>query len=234
MSDARRNLLGIVDPEALARAEGDLAKSRIQELQERPIQGAFDVAHLCAINRHIFQDIYLDAGELRSERGQWGKGRALHHMRYPVYYKPAEEMNKELPQVLARANTDDWAQYNTPELLAPPLAKLYADLDFQHPFADGNSRTLREFTRCWVAEKTSQHLAWAHTTDPFETRDALYLARDAEVLRRALDDDLIASEKDLRLASRVIHDVNQSSATLRSYIERGLVLGGSEDARAAI
>ena len=206
MSDARPNLLGITDPEALSRAEGDLAKSRIQELQERPIQGVFDVAHLRAINPHIFQDVYPDAGELRSERGQWGKGRALHDRRYAVYYKPAEEMQQELPQVLVFANAGDWGQY----------------------------RTLREFTRCWVAEKTAQHLAWAHTADPFETRDTLYLARDAEVLRRALDDDLIASENDLRLASRVIHDVNESGATLRSYIERGLVLGGSEDARAAI
>lgn len=225
MSDARRNLLGITDPEALSRAEGDLAKSRIQELQERSIRGAFDVAHLRAINQHIFQDIYLDAGELRSERSQWGKGRALHNLRYPVYYKPAEEMQKELPQVLAQANAENWAQHDTPEKLAGPLAKFYADLDFQHPFVDGNSRTLREFTRRWVAEKTSQQLTWAHTIDPFETRDALYLARDAEVLRRALDDDLIALEKDLRLASRIIHDVNKSGATLRNYIEHGLVLG---------
>ncbi len=218
MSDARPNLLGITDPEALSRAEGDLAKSRIQELQERPIQGVFDVAHLRAINRHIFQDVYPDAGELRRERGQWGKGRALHDRRYAVYYKPAEEMQQELPQVLVFANAGDWGQCRTPELLAPPLAKLYADLDFQHPFVDGNSRTLREFTRRWVAEKTSQQLTWAHTTDPFETRDALY---------RALDDDLIASEKDLRLASRVIHDVNRSGATLCRYIECGLVLGSA-------
>ena len=109
MSDARRNLLGIVDPEALARAEGDLAKSRIQEIQEHPIEGAFDIAHLRAINRHIFQDIYPDAGELRTLRGQWGKGRALHHLQYPVYYKPAEEMQKELPQVLEKANAQNWA-----------------------------------------------------------------------------------------------------------------------------
>ena len=146
-------------------------------------------------------------------------------MQYPVYYKPAEEMQKELPQVLKKANGENWAQHDTPEKLAAPLATLYADLDFQHPFADGNSRTLREFTRRWVAEKTSQQLTWAHTIDPFETRDALYLARDAEVLRRALDDDLIALEKDLRLASRIIHDVNKSGATLRNYIEHGLVLG---------
>ena len=94
-------------------------------------------------------------------------------MCYPVYCKPAEEMQKELPSVLEKANAQNWA----------------------------------------------------HTTDPFETRDALYLARDAAVLRRALDDDLTAAEKDLRLASRVIHDVNTSGANLRGYIERGLVLG---------
>ena len=52
----------------------------------------------------------------------------------------------------------NWAEHDTPEKLAAPLATLYADLDFQHPFVDGNSRTLREFTRRWVAEKTSQQL----------------------------------------------------------------------------
>ena len=129
----------------------------------------------------------------------------------PCITNPPKKCKKNF---LEKANGENWAQHDTPEKLAAPLAKFYADLDFQHPFVDGNSRTLREFTRRWVAEKTSQQLTWAHTIDPFETRDALYLARDAEVLRRALDDDLIASEKDLRLASRIIHDVNKSGATL--------------------
>ena len=227
MVDVRNNLLGITDAVALERAEGETARYRIAELQERPILGAFDVAHLRAINHHIFQDVYPDAGALRSELGLWAKGRSLENARYGVYYKPADEMQVELPKILAQANQENWAQHTTPKQLAGPLAKLYGDLDYQHPFVDGNSRTLREFIRQLIAEKTLQYLSWAHTANPRKFREILYRARDAEVLQRALNDALIAREPDLRASVRLIREVNASRNTLHTIIERGLVLGRS-------
>ena len=58
-----RNRLGIVEPIKLDRAERRLVVARIK--QDVP-KGNFDLTHLCAIHRHLFQDIYEWAGEIRT------------------------------------------------------------------------------------------------------------------------------------------------------------------------
>lgn len=61
---------------------------------------------------------------------------------------------------------------------------LYADLDHAHGFYEGNSRTLREFTRS-LAEASGFTLDWIGTAVGAAERNQLYLARDAAVLERA-------------------------------------------------
>ncbi len=60
-----RNILGITDEAALQRVEATLTAIRLAELEAQPLPGAFDLDHLKAIHRYIFQDIYTWAGELR-------------------------------------------------------------------------------------------------------------------------------------------------------------------------
>ena len=58
-----RNRLGLTDPDQLDKVERRLVAQRIAEGAPR---GGFDLAHLRAIHRHLFQDIYAWAGELRT------------------------------------------------------------------------------------------------------------------------------------------------------------------------
>jgi cell filamentation protein len=58
-----RNRLGITDAKTLDRLERRLVVQRIR--QGVPV-GSFDLIHLRGIHRHLFQDIYDWAGELRS------------------------------------------------------------------------------------------------------------------------------------------------------------------------
>jgi len=58
------NLLGITDANRLAAADVDFAYRRTVELFSRPALGRFDLAHLRAIHRHLFGDVYPWAGEL--------------------------------------------------------------------------------------------------------------------------------------------------------------------------
>ncbi len=58
-----RNRLGITDARKLDRIERRLVGDRIAE--GVPL-GSFDLAHLRAIHRHLFQDVYDWAGELRT------------------------------------------------------------------------------------------------------------------------------------------------------------------------
>jgi cell filamentation protein len=67
---------------------------------------------------------------------------------------------------------------------ARQLAALYADLDHAHGFYEGNSRTLREFTRS-LAEASGFTLAWIVTGVEASERIQLYIARDAAVPERA-------------------------------------------------
>ena len=60
-----KNKLGITDPHQLATAEADLTAFRLAELRTAPIRGGFDSVHLQEIHHHVYQDLYVWAGELR-------------------------------------------------------------------------------------------------------------------------------------------------------------------------
>ena len=60
-----QNRLGISDEAELKAAEASLVAWRTYQLVERPVQGRLDLDHLKAIHRHLFQDVYEWAGELR-------------------------------------------------------------------------------------------------------------------------------------------------------------------------
>ena len=47
-------------------AEAQLVWARSLELTERPIGGRYDLTHLRALHRHLFQDVYPFAGDLRT------------------------------------------------------------------------------------------------------------------------------------------------------------------------
>lgn len=68
-----RNLLGgndnpdgMLDPVELERIELELVAIRMAELAKAPIVGKFDLTHMKAIHRHLFQDVYEWAGEIRT------------------------------------------------------------------------------------------------------------------------------------------------------------------------
>ena len=67
-----KNKLNITDVRELSGAEKELTAIRLYELQENPIKGKFDFAHLRAIHKYIFQDLYQWAGKIRTV--EIGKG----------------------------------------------------------------------------------------------------------------------------------------------------------------
>lgn len=164
---------------------------RIVELRLDPVQGNFDAAHLKEINRRIFQDLpglgfdNLAPGEFRpaAPKGRdWHKVRSLDTVRTPLHVAYSS-MNSEalarLDTVLASARPDGLAGLKTREF-ADAIGKLYAELDYIHPFVDGNSRTLREFTR-QLADAAGYNLDWERFTSSPGGRDVLYVARDLSV-----------------------------------------------------
>jgi len=169
---------------------------RIVELRLNPVHGNFDTAHLKTINRRIFQDLpalgFADVtpGEFRpplEPHHDWMKTRHLDtigvrsHVAYSRMDKAAQAC---LESTLERANP---AVLRTLTIAAfiHAIAALYAELDYLHPFSDGNSRTLREFTR-QLAEASGWRLDWEHFATSAAGRDILYIARDRSVNTLAL------------------------------------------------
>src|SRR5690606_22015555 len=62
------NKLNIWDEKELEISERRITTVKIAKLYEKPITGNFDMKHLQAIHKHIFQDIYPFAGKFRDEQ----------------------------------------------------------------------------------------------------------------------------------------------------------------------
>ncbi|MDR2000320.1 MAG: Fic family protein [Zoogloeaceae bacterium] len=187
----RGNVVGAV---VLEQHELFLSLLRIVELERNPVHGSFDAAHLREINRRIFQDASGAArrgiGEYRPpvpEGKDWLKARKLgtvEDLVYVAYARMDEYAIARLDKVLAGANPDGFRGLGISEFVQR-FAALYAELDYIHPFSDGNSRTLRTFTK-QLAKKAGYDVPWEQFSRDATGRDLLYIARDLSVNRLAM------------------------------------------------
>ncbi|HEX3261242.1 MAG TPA: Fic family protein [Pseudonocardia sp.] len=171
-----RNRLGITDARALRHLEAELTASRIYDLIRSPIPGAYDLAHLRAFHRQIFQDLYDWAGELRTV--SIGRGRLFSLPQH------LEADAGELFGWLARA---EYLRGRDRAAFVDDLTELYADLNALHPFRDGNGRTQRAFLG-QLAVDAGHPIHWA-AMDPAENNAASKAAEegDNDALRALLD-----------------------------------------------
>lgn len=167
--------------------EGALSFARIAELQRQPVEGKFDAAHLREIHRRIFQDQpHHTPGEYRPDAPAHVKARALEHSghRYHVHYAPRSQVDAGIETALTAFGGPDSLRGLNADQFSARMAKLYGDLDYLHPFKEGNSRTLRAFTS-QLAREAGYELNWNATNADAVSRDRLYIARDKEVMKRA-------------------------------------------------
>lgn len=158
---------------------------RILQLRLEPLSGAFDAAHLNALHRYIFQDSPEHRpGQTRPDTESWVKNRVLEGTRssWEVPYL-SQNIGDSLTSRLEKAGGPDSFRGLTIGEFSRRMAGLYGDLDFIHPYSEGNSRTLREFTRSLAAE-AGFRLDWPGPSAGMAERNELYLARDREVLER--------------------------------------------------
>ena len=130
-----RNRLGITDESELERAEASFVAWRSYELSQRPIVGRFDLAHLQAIHRHLFSDVYDWAGEIRTIDLSRGNSYFANHRHIvsaagPIFKRLAKE---QYLKGLDSAAFSERAAYYLGEINA------------LHPFREGNGRVQREF-----------------------------------------------------------------------------------------
>lgn len=135
-SDVLKNKIGIQDMEKLQRLERRLTMLRILELVDNPIQGKFDLQHLCLIHRYIFQDVYDWAGEIR--KVDIAKGSMFCNVKF---------IESQAAEIFKKLKSEDYLQGLNEENTASRLAYYFSEINALHPFREGNGRSQREFIR---------------------------------------------------------------------------------------
>lgn len=126
---------GEEDPNLLARLEVAATAVRLDQLRDRPLPGNFDYAHMKAIHRHIFQDIYEWAGEERqAPTSQWMAKDG--HLYYPAGTALTEAAEKQY-ELLAERNLLTGLPFDE---FVEQLAEFWGEINVIHSFREGNSR----------------------------------------------------------------------------------------------
>jgi len=137
------NKLDITNKEELNKVDAELSFERLTELYMNPIIGDFDKIHLCEIHKYLFQDLY-----------DWaGKYRIIYMQKNNSYFSGVEDIDIHLTNELEEMNKEISSIRYISELPVF-LARAYVNLLNIHPFREGNGRTVREFLREFVLEKT--------------------------------------------------------------------------------
>jgi cell filamentation protein len=125
------NRLGIRQEDELALAEIELSQARVEAFE--PDFDDMSLRALQAIHRHLFQDLYSWAGELRTVDVSKGGTRFANATRI------APEADKLFRQLAA----ENYLIGMQRSQFAARLAHYYCELNVIHPFRDGNGRTQR-------------------------------------------------------------------------------------------
>lgn len=140
-----RNLADITDQDVLLFVESGAVTKRLQELFENPIK-IKGIESLFAIHRHLFQDIYPWAGKKRNvEISKDGK-QFFPTTHFENAYRFIDTLISEYKKFPKKNK----------QLLAEKLAEILDNLNYLHPFREGNGRAQREFIRLLALEKGLQ------------------------------------------------------------------------------
>ena len=176
-SSVLKNRLGLTEQSALDAAERQL--TRIRAFEGIPA-GHFEFAHLQAIHRHLFQDIYDWAGELRAVEIS-KDGRQFIFRQF---------IQSGMVDIHRRLVAQNFLCGLSPADFAAKAAQILGDVNYVHPFREGNGRTQLQYLK-QLCRRAGQHLdlrcisgaAWIEASR--RAYDADYGPR-AEAIRAAL------------------------------------------------
>ncbi|WDZ82060.1 Fic family protein (plasmid) [Ensifer adhaerens] len=144
-----KNRWGIETHSELRVKEYRATAVRMQEIAEGDgPKGNFDKAHLKAIHGYIFQDVYEWAGHTRNESplvegqrvepiGGLSKG--------GTSFLPGSRIEMGLDEALKPIRDPRALRNATPEEFADRAAKVLSELNYVHPFREGNGRAQEAF-----------------------------------------------------------------------------------------
>ena len=143
-----RNRLGIRDTPTLDAAERQFVAQRLLE----PVPtGDFDLDHLKAIHRHLFQDIYAWAGDIRTVEIAKGESR----------FQPMRFIATGMADIHRRLESKGYFRGSGPDEFADGAGPVLGDVNHVHPFREGNGRTQLQYLK-QLAERAGHAIDLTH------------------------------------------------------------------------
>ncbi len=136
------NKLGITDPAELARAEEEMTKRKAAALFQEGVLDTFEVGTfrgLSQIHRHLFEDLYPFAGQIR----QVNLAKGSFRFASALYLEPALKKISAMPQ-----GTFD------------QIVEKYVEMNVAHPFRERNGRSARIWLDAMLKKELGLVVDW--------------------------------------------------------------------------
>lgn len=166
-----RNLLNASSAEELAELEAQIAFANELELSALSISRTNDLEELLSIHRQIFKGIYDWAGQLRTV-----------DIRKPddsSFFLPVSKIREASLFVFNELHNERLLAGLTIDEFIPRIAHHYDQLNYIHPFREGNGRTQRIF---WsrVALDAGYFIDWSAVSGEENDRASRLAAEDTD------------------------------------------------------
>ena len=171
-----KNKLGITDAEKLAEKETNLSDLSAGDIRagDGPAR-TFDRAHLKALHKQLFGDVYEWAGHMRDERP------TVDGQKLDPYeniskgndeFARASKIESELPKALASIQDIEALRTGTRTEFIERAGDALAKLNTVHPFREGNGRTQRLLIE-ELGRETGQEVDFRGITQERNIRDSI-------------------------------------------------------------
>ena len=127
------NKFGIRDDEKLLKAEIAITQEAAARWEQSPQFGSFDFAHYKAIHKHLLEDLYDWAGQVRD----------VNISKKGTRFCPYGEIEGQAERIFARLLNKDCLRGLTKGRFVSEFVDLYVATNYLHPFREGNGRTQR-------------------------------------------------------------------------------------------
>jgi len=137
-----KNLANIEDENVLLIYESLKVSKRLEELHTNPIS-IIDSSSLLEIHRHLFQDVYEWAGKVRTVNISKDGKPFFEGERFQMGFRYIDSLIVEFDKI----NNENQ------KAICEKLAEILDNINFLHPFREGNGRAQREFIRTLAFQK---------------------------------------------------------------------------------
>lgn len=136
------NKLNITDNKQLQTAESDISGFALAKIvyNVKPVPGNFDAAHLKAIHKELFQDIYPWAGQTRA----WGQFQGTKTIPGgTMSFAPYSQLDTRLDIIGDQLKQENYLRGLDKDQFVGRLAYYADQYNYTHAFREGNGRTLQ-------------------------------------------------------------------------------------------